>query len=118
MKKTWLGVCCLSLMALSGCRSAQQEPYYHEGQWHWPAGFDESQKHLYFLDANGHVVKRKPRGSVAPFPFPKEPEAHEPKVYGVPQSEWDSFSSHQQALIKQDFQAKHAQQENAVVDTE
>ena len=45
----------------------------------------------------------KPKGSFAPFPFPKEGTKTEDKVYGVPESEWKDLTPGQQSVIRNDY---------------
>ena len=92
-------------LLLAACQPKISEPYYKDGAWYWP-GHEDQLQHIdryYFIDAHGKVKKRASAGSVAPYPFPKEPDAEEKRIYGVAQSEWDSFSQQQQDEIKRDY---------------
>lgn len=91
---------------ITACRPKVSEPYFEDGIWYWPG--HEGQLHnidkYYFIDAHGQVKKRRSASSIAPYPFPKEPDTNERKIHGVAESEWNSFSPAQQAEIKRNHQ--------------
>ena len=103
-------------LALGGHHSAAYEQYGVEGHdFDW--AYYEGRQGVWYTTPYGdrkfHAVKKKKRGrgGVAPFPFPKEAHPDEPKVHGLPQSEWEALTPHQQREIaRQDKHAHHGHQ--------
>lgn len=119
MKKTTLVgsviVVGVSLFMLGGCKKSPHPLGGAHDEWSWPYyQYDEHGNPVIKYDDHGNPIYMKPKGSVAPYPFPKEADESEHKVYGVAQSEWDHMTPGQQSIIKEEYmkreQAKQAKQ--------
>ena len=117
----------ISLLLVSACQ--QKHPNYYGDDSYLYGNIAWPYSHHYATDEDGNPVVKyrkdgapifmKPRGSVAPYPFPEEAKHHESKIYGVAESEWNKMTPGQQQIIRNNYERKNSPKktENKTLET-
>ncbi len=96
-------------LLLSGCEKNSYNHGQYPDQWSWPYyQYDENGQPVVKYNSSGEPIYMKPKGSVAPYPFPAESHESEEKIYGVAHSEWEHMTEGQKEIVRESYLTKSA----------